>query len=377
VQLVDDLRHQVMRLEVEPASSRSEIERRIEADLRLYAPLATAPSEATELVRLRGQLAHVLQLPSDAPDRAARFDQVHTSLARLVEINTAQANLTTAEIDRVHRSALLVRLISVLLTIAAASVVATVLLRVLRRQRALVQADIEQLSERNKDLTEFVGRTAHDLRGPLTPIRGYADLLAAGSADVAKAAARIRTSAERMSDILEDLVMLSTSGTLPPGEVDVAPLTREVLSDLATELAGAHTKTVLEDCRAAVAPSVLRQILHNLVSNACKYRDPTRELELEIAGRCRPDHIEIVISDNGLGMSPEVAAHVFEPYYRAPRTREIPGFGLGLSIVKRMLQAVGGTCQLDSELGRGTRFVLHVPRTVAQSPATHDDDGRA
>jgi signal transduction histidine kinase len=279
-----------------------------------------------------------------------------------VRINTYSASHTTQRIDHVQRTALYAQIVGAILTVLAAAGIAIWLNRILRRKRELVVREFDSLAERNRDLNQFVGRTAHDLRGPLTPISGYADLLAAGSADVAKAAARIKSSSVQMAAIIEDLLVLSTAGHLPPGEVACEPVISEVLSDLTADLADAKTDVRVADSRVAVPASVLRQLLYNIVSNSIKYRASERRLELGIEVRRMPDdRVQIAITDNGIGIAPEALARVFEPHYRAPGAGERPGSGLGLAIVQRMVSAAGGRCEVTSELGGGTRFVMLLP----------------
>jgi len=363
-ELLSNLRSQVMRLEADDPRP-GEIERQVSADLSSYVPLLVSPEEAAEVARLRKLLAAVFAVQANDPARRVHFQRVQWSLDRLVEFNAHSAARTVTDIEDASRTILIVQIVAAFVLLAAASVVGSLLYRVLRRQRARIEMELSTLEERNSDLSAFVGRTAHDLRGPLTPIRGYADLLTAGSADVSKAAARIRASAQHMADILDDLTMLSTSGTLPVGEAEAGPVIREVLSELANELDSAQTHVLIEECRIACAPSVLRQIVHNVLANACKYRSPDRPLVIDVVSRCHGDHAEITISDNGIGMSPESVARAFEPYYRAPSASGVRGFGLGLSIVKRMVEVVHGSCELTSELGRGTRFHLRLPLVPA------------
>ena len=362
VELVDDLRYKVARLEAEgDGPKRDKLKRHVVGALGRYTPLATQPEETAELARLTRLLGRVFALDAADPERRVRFEQVQGSLERLVEINARTANRTIEGIRRSSHAAVLGQVLAAILSLFAASVVGWLLYRVLARQRARVEHELVTLEERNSDLNAFVGRTAHDLRAPLTPIRGYADLLVAGSGDVTKAAERIRTSAARMADMLDDLTMLSTSGTLPAGESDVAPVIREVLVELATDLEGAKTSLVIEECRVACAPGVLCQILQNIVTNACKYRSPERTLVIQIETRCEGDTVAIAITDNGIGMTPETLAHAFEARYRAQSVGDVRGAGLGLSIVKRMVDVAGGSCTLTSELGRGTRFHMRLP----------------
>lgn len=370
VRLVDDLRYRITRLEIH-AGDYEQTRERVLRELQEYKPLVHHPAEAAELARLRELVARGLEINQTAPERAVWFERIQGSLERLVEINARAAERTLAEIESTSHTALVGQLAAAIVVLLAASIVASMLYRVLARQRVRVEEDLQALVERNSDLAAFAGRTAHDLRGPLTPIRGYAELLAAGTADVSKAATRIRSSAERIAHILDDLMMLSTSGTLPPGEAEVGQSVRDVLADLAGQLAGATTNVSAEDCRVACASGALYQILQNLVGNACKYRSPDRALEITIECRRRDDEVALVVADNGIGMAPEAVRRAFEPYYRAAPTSEIPGAGLGLSIVRRMVEALGGRCALSSELGKGTRVEMFLPRAdvVPDAPA--------
>jgi signal transduction histidine kinase len=88
---------------------------------------------------------------------------------------------------------------------------------------------------------------------------------------------------------------------------------------------------------------------------------------VEISGGAIDGGYDLRVSDNGLGMSPEDAGRVFEPFYRSTRTQDLPGTGLGLSIVNRVVQASGGTLSVETELGRGSTFIVHLPRADGQA----------
>jgi signal transduction histidine kinase len=97
------------------------------------------------------------------------------------------------------------------------------------------------------------------------------------------------------------------------------------------------------------------------VTNACKYRSPARPLVIQISGEAVDHEIVLAVGDNGVGMTPDDAAHAFEPLFRARSTAQVPGTGLGLAIVKRTVEAIGGGCQLESVRDVGTRVELHLP----------------
>ena len=106
---------------------------------------------------------------------------------------------------------------------------------------------------------------------------------------------------------------------------------------------------------------LLRQVLWNLAENGLKYRRRDVAAELEIEGHATEKSYDLRVSDNGIGMSLDEASHIFDPFYRAPRVREVPGTGLGLSIVKRIVHASGGTVAVSSKLGEGSTFIVNFP----------------
>jgi signal transduction histidine kinase len=194
-----------------------------------------------------------------------------------------------------------------------------------------------------------------------------------------------------MATLIDDLLALSVAGRLPPGRGDVATAVREVLDDLSGQLSDAEVELAVTDCATACTPGVLVQLMRNLLTNAIKYRGADRRLRVQIdAGpRARPgarargadrtvraDQIEIVVTDNGVGMTGEAASHAFDPFYRASTARGIPGNGLGLAIVKRTLDAIGGDCELESAPDLGTRVTLRLPAAGAATVASRAQDAR-
>ena len=381
IALADDLRYQAHRLSA-AALDRAQvisIASQIGADAREYDPIATGPSERSEWSTLQLLFGRLQQDRDDPSSIAPLVAGIERSIARLVEINERAARDNEAAIAALHRHGLIADAAIGAITLALAIGVGLALLRSLRRQRRLIRRHIAAVDERNRELEAFAGRVAHDLRGPLAPVIGYTDLLLEPGAEIPAIAARIRRAADRMAGLIDDLLALSVAGRLPAGRGDVAAVVREVLDDLSAELRDADVTLAITDCATACTPGVLAQLVRNLVSNAIKYRGADRRLLVNIdARRCaaaaadqpgrtagRPaSHaalIELIVTDNGVGMTTEAAAHAFDPFYRATPTRSIPGHGLGLAIVKRTIDAMGGDCHLVSAPNEGTRVTLHLP----------------
>ena len=362
IALADDLRYQAYRLStagIDPARLQS-IAEQINVDARAYDPIATDEGERAEWTSLQALLAHLQHDQPAGPDSQLP-EQIAKSISRLVDINQKAAVDGRDVIADIHKSGIWIDFVVGGVTAVLAGAVALVFIGVLRRQRALAAMHLATLGERAKELEAFAQRTSHDLKGPLSPLRGYADMLVDHeSPRVREIAGRIRRGADRMAGIVDDLLALSVEGKPAPGQVGVTPVVLELLDELQTELRDAEVAVSLGDCRTACSAGVLAQVLRNLISNAAKYRAAARKLVLRIEARSTGEHVEIVVSDNGMGMDPDVVAHAFEPFFRADASAA-PGHGLGLAIVKRTIAAIGGTCSLSSIRDVGTRVTIQLP----------------
>jgi len=358
IALADDLRYQAYRLataNLAPDQINS-IAEQIDADAKAYNPLATSAGEAAEWDRLQALFAHLRHeqpLPASGSS-ATLVNEIETSIARLVEINQNAARDNAREIADAHRTGLYADAIVGTITLVLAVLVAVALVRSLRRERA-------SIDEKKRELAAFAARTAHDLKGPLSPLKGYSDLLSLNpSPEVHEISKRLSRAVERMTGVIENLLAISVNGKLPPGKVGVAPVVLEVLDELRDELHDAELAVDVGDTSTACSAGVLAQVLRNVITNSAKYRAPDRRLALRVEAKGDGDRVEIAVADNGIGMDSEALSHAFEPLYRAPGSSS-PGHGLGLSIVKRTLDSLGGTVAIASQRGRGTRVTLRVP----------------
>jgi signal transduction histidine kinase len=239
------------------------------------------------------------------------------------------------------------------------------LLRALARQRQLVLQHIQLLAEKNVELEAFAGRAAHDLRGPMNPIRGYSELIleTPGLPDkVAGMAQRIGKAVDRMARVVEDMLALSVSGRPGEGRSSPSLVVSHLTEEMEAELQGVELVTASSGGQVACSEGVLSQILRNLLGNALKFRAPSRAPRITIATQDVGSMVEIVVEDNGIGMEPENARRAFEPFYRGLVDRDLPGHGLGLAIVERSVRALGGSCALSSIPDRSTRVVVRLPR---------------
>jgi len=185
---------------------------------------------------------------------------------------------------------------------------------------------------------------------------------------------RLHANAERQDMLLADLLTLSRAGQeiSPPQEVDVTVLVRQVLDETLREHARGPVKVTVSDSLGTLVAraSDLRTIFGHLLANAVTFMGDEPAPEIEVAGVVTEDHVEFAVRDNGRGIDPAYHAKVFELFERLDAA-EGRGTGVGLTIVRRVVESVGGRVWLDSEPGRGSTFRFTVPR-VWPTPAAAD-----
>jgi two-component system phosphate regulon sensor histidine kinase PhoR len=230
--------------------------------------------------------------------------------------------------------------------------------------------DLERLERVRKD---FVANVSHELRTPLTAIRGYAETLLDGALEDKENNRRfleiIKAHSIRLNNISADLLVLSEleSGR-PPSEPERISLRAALESALRTVEGEARLRGVQLLCEKPGDAQVLgdrvhlEQVLVNLIDNAVKFNRQGGEVRAEIS-RAENGKAQIVIGDTGIGIPSEDLPRIFERFYRVDKTRsrEVGGTGLGLSIVKHVVERMHGTIQVESSLGKGSKFIVQFP----------------
>ena len=367
------------------------LERRIDAvksdyaaAAREYAPLANYPGELDAWKRLRedfgrseAPIAEALRLSRRNRDVEAHevlrsveplLDDVSRDVSAAVAINRQHVHDARAAAHRLQRRSLFFHSLLWLAGIAFTITVGVFITRLVARSEERERQAFAVLEKRNQELDAFAGRVAHDFRGPLTAMEMAASALGLPAIEVATSAARIHKGVARMKAMLNDLLLLSQiDGTTHDDVCDPALEARTFLDNLAERIAAASATVELavEPARVRCRGGLFQQVLSNLAENALKYRRPDVPPALAIRGQAVAGQYELRVSDNGIGLAPEEAARVFDPLYRARRLREVPGTGLGLSIVKRIVEAYGGSAAIDSQVGRGSTFIIRLPLAPA------------
>lgn len=226
--------------------------------------------------------------------------------------------------------------------------------------------DVTEESDKLDQLAAFAKVVAHDLRGPLTALQGWADV-ARQSAEpgtpvgpgLVTALDRIRTSSARLAALVEDLLLHATADerTIREDTVDVQGL----LADITTTrgLEGTLEVGVIPQVRGDVV--LLRHLMDNLVGNAVKYVAPGTEPHVAVHGLREGDHVLISVCDNGVGVPQTQREKIFDRFERLPGTG-VDGTGLGLSICRTIAERHGGRIDVDDgPRGEGSCFTVTLP----------------
>jgi two-component system OmpR family sensor kinase len=233
---------------------------------------------------------------------------------------------------------------------------------------------LDRIEASDQRLRRFVADASHELRTPLAAVRAYSELFRRGAAarpdDLERAMGGIERESERMSALVDDLVLLARLDEGRPLELE--PVRLDELAEEAVETYRAVEQSHPIDLTTAPLVALadrarLRQVLDNLLANTRSHTPAGTAVHVRVATAGREAVIEV--ADDGPGMSAEQAAQVFERFYRADssRSRDTGGVGLGLSIVAAIAEAHHGTMSVSSEPGEGATFRLALPLAPTQS----------
>jgi signal transduction histidine kinase len=293
-----------------------------------------------------------------------RFDDLAAAIDAVVHINQEDAERTLLQLEDRRRTFQL-HIGSITLGGTLLALYAVWVTRAVGRKGAQLARALARLEERNYELDAFASRVAHDLRGPLNTLVLASSRLWARVPQEQATLAILRRGLTQMDELIGDLLSLSRiDADLTGCASSTAAATAAVEAELGPQVAsaGGVLRCQVEPAQVRCPESLLRQVLWNLGENAVKYRRPEEPLQLTVRGTGIGDSYELRVSDNGLGMNAEEAARAFEPFFRGQDIRGTPGSGLGLSIVRRVVSACGGSVSIESEPGRGSTFVVRLPR---------------
>jgi two-component system phosphate regulon sensor histidine kinase PhoR len=232
--------------------------------------------------------------------------------------------------------------------------------------------DITRAERLERVRQEFLSNVSHELRTPLTAIVAFVETLQEGALDDRESSQRflsiISKNASRMHGLIDDILELTAieggNVQLRRSEVELFELVSEVTAALSGK-ASTHNVTILNEVPEDVTVNVdgrrFEQMLTNLIDNAIKFGREDGTVSITYQANARD---QISVEDNGDGIPAQHLERLFERFYRVDRarSRDMGGTGLGLAIVKHLALLHGGEVTVTSELGKGTRFTIHLPK---------------
>ena len=239
------------------------------------------------------------------------------------------------------------------------------------KMAAEIRAHMERLEREKGIRQEFFSNASHELKTPITSVRGYAELLDQGfirdEATKKDFYARILKETDNMTNLINDILMISRleakEAEVTFSDVRIGPLLAEVFESMEPIAADAQVMLHKECSPVSIEASArqLRELVMNLVSNGIKYNHPGGNVWVEAwpeSGR-----LFIQVKDDGCGISRADQERIFERFYRVDkgRSKKIGGTGLGLSIVKHIVEYYSGSIRLESEPGKGSCFTVELP----------------
>ncbi len=254
---------------------------------------------------------------------------------------------------------------------------------------ARVQAELKlqeyarTLEARNAELDAFAHTVAHDLKNPLTGLIGYSQMLELGYADMSAEEIEpclhsITLSAKAMSEIIDELLLLSSVRRMEQVEtrpVNMQSVVEAAYKRLSAAIAESQAQVKLPDAWPIIVSygPWITEVWTNYLSNAIKYGGTPPQIELgfdetDQTGNRTLARVRFWVRDNGNGLTPDEQTNLFAEFSRGQETRAA-GYGLGLSIVRRIVERLNGEVGVESEVGRGSKFWFTLPRRLRTAAA--------
>lgn len=241
--------------------------------------------------------------------------------------------------------------------------------RRVQERTAELEKAYQKLAELNKLKSNFVSNISHELRTPMTHVKGYIDLLLNDDfgplASAQKEAIEVlKRASERLGRLIDDLILFSTAETstiqINKQMVNLQQIAREVMAHNTSQAEKKKIRLIL-DCRKENQPAYadaerVSWVINQLLDNAVKYTDPDGEIFIRLVEN--QDEVTVSVIDTGIGIQPSQFEEIFEPFHQldGSSTRRQGGTGLGLTLAKKIIEAHGSRIQVTSVPGKGSKF---------------------
>jgi PAS domain S-box-containing protein len=238
-----------------------------------------------------------------------------------------------------------------------------------RKSEKALKEYAENLKQSNEDLERFAYVSSHDLQEPVRMVTSYAQLLARRykgqlDSDADEFIGYIEQGGKRMHDLINDLLEYSRVSTRqrPLARTEAEAVLKDALENLHISIQE-HGVTITHDALPQVIGDAvqLRQVFSNLISNAIKFRKPNVPPDIHISAQKNDEMVQFSIRDNGIGIEPQYREKIFVIFQRLHPRNQYEGTGIGLAIVKRIVERHGGRIWVDSEPGKGSTFHFTIP----------------
>lgn len=248
---------------------------------------------------------------------------------------------------------------------------------------------MHQLNERSKEFENILYIASHDLRAPLVNLIGFTnefmndletykialqspelpsietwEQMRSDRYTLMESLRYITKSTKRMDAILNGLLAYSRMGRIAPTLQRIQPkhIADELINNLEFRIRNSHAKIIVSELPSCHAdPFLFQQILQNIIDNAIKYAQPNTPPVIHLSGTHNNSWVQYRIQDNGVGIAPEDLQHIFDLFYRSDPNGKTKGDGLGLSLVKRMVNRMNGRIWATSQKGQGSVFYIELP----------------
>ncbi len=280
----------------------------------------------------------------------AELRKLKDDLEKKVAERTAQLNEKVKKLDRSQKAMLF-------------------MVEDLNKITAELKAERHKLEISNQELEAFTYSVSHDLRAPLRAINGFSGFLLEDYADKLDDEGRrfihtIRNNATRMDKLITDLLNLSriSRAEMKTTVIDMQALARDVFDETAAQSEKETFSLSIDHLLPAKGdPALIRQVWQNLIGNALKYSSKSDTKKIEIYSRQNAESISYCIRDHGAGFNNKYTGKLFGIFQRLHNEKEFEGTGVGLAIVKRIIQRHGGTIRGEGEINKGTVFCFDLP----------------
>jgi signal transduction histidine kinase len=249
----------------------------------------------------------------------------------------------------------------------------------LREMQKELERQAAQLKTANEELEAFAYSVSHDLRAPLRAINGFAQILCERCAaslppEGLACLEKVQYASRRMDVLIQDLLTYARTGrgSVRAIPVPLSPLVQEIECMFGERLAAASAHFEVSQPLATPLgdPTLIEEILTNLLDNALKYRRRDSVPELRLSATATAEHVLIQLADNGIGMPAEYQQKIFQVFQRLHHEHEYPGTGIGLAIVDKAARAMGGEVSVESSPGQGSTFSVRLPVAPIAEQAT-------